>query len=84
MLSTDGRATSASTSITVLSSSMAMLMARLIAVKSFLARQGAGHHDEIAILDGAAPLPMALSIKGRLMTRYSSAAWERGVWGPRM
>eukprot|EP00042_Codosiga_hollandica_P060752 m.921760 g.921760 ORF g.921760 m.921760 type:complete len:435 (-) comp90215_c0_seq1:1760-3064(-) len=84
MRSTDGRATSASTSMTVLSSSAAMLSARLIEVK--LLPSPASALVTIIRLEWlivAAPLPIAFLINGRLMTRYWSPVCERGVCGIR-
>ena len=80
--STEGRATSASTSITVWSSSAAMLIARLIAVK-LLPSPGNALVSMIRLpcSMAAVPLAMALAIKGRLITRYWSARCERGEFG---
>ena len=70
MRKTEGRATSASTSITVWSNSAAMLMARLIDVK-LLPSPGKALVTmmRLPLATGVAPLPMALLIKGRLSTR---------------
>ena len=79
---TEGRATSASTSITVLSSSAAILIAKLIAVK-LLPSPGTELVTMIRLpLSITAPLlPIALLISGRLSTRYWSAMRERGALG---
>ena len=68
---TEGRATSASTSITVLSSSAAMLIARLMAVK-LLPSPGSELVTMIRLpfVIVAPALPMALLMRGRLITRY--------------
>ena len=81
----DGRATSASTSITVWSSSEAMLMARFTEVK-LLPSPGKALviMMRLPCATVAAPLPMALAISGRLMTRYWSAMCERGEIGVTM
>jgi hypothetical protein len=80
--STEGRATSASTSMTVWSSSEAMLIARLIDVK-LLPSPGKALVTMMRFpwATVAAPRPMALAISGRLMTRYWSAVCERGALG---
>ena len=85
MRNTDGRATSASTSITVWSSSAAMLIARLMDVK-LLPSPGSALVTMIRLpcFTVAAPRPMALEISGRLMTRYWSAMWLRGALGVTM
>lgn len=84
MRSTDGRATSASTSMTVLSSSAAMLNARLMDVKLLPSPASAlVTISKLAWLIVAAPLPIAFLISGRLMTRYWSPVCERGVCGIR-
>jgi hypothetical protein len=60
-LSTVGLATSASTSKTVLSISMAMLIARLIAVNVLPSPgQAAGHHDQIATLNKRTGLSLSV------------------------
>src|SRR5438034_1786378 len=85
MRGTDGRATSASISITVLSSSAAMLIARLIAVKLLPSPASAlVTMIRLPCLRMVAPLPMAFVIKGRLITRYWSAARDRGALGVTM
>jgi len=67
----DGRATSASTSITVWSSSLAMLIAKLIDVKLFPSPANAlVTMIRLPCASVDAPLPTALRISGRLMTRY--------------
>src|SRR5579871_226640 len=80
--STEGEMTSPSTSSTVLSISMAMLIARLSATK-VLPSFGMALVTMImfARLIGAAERPCALSISGRLMTRNSLAMRERGMSG---
>ena len=67
----DGRATSASTNITVWSSSAAMLMARLMEVK-LLPSPGKALVTMIKLpcFTIVAPRPIALAIRGRLITRY--------------
>ena len=72
--STEGRATSASTSITVLSSSAAMLIAKFIAVK-LLPSPGTALVTMIKLpfSISVAPFPLAFLMRGRLMTRYWSA-----------
>ena len=82
--SNEGLATSASTSITVWSSSDAMLSARLIDVK-LLPSPGMALVIMIRLpwLTLATPLPIALAISGRLMTRYWSAVCVRGAAGTR-
>ena len=81
----EGRATSASTSITVWSSSEAMLIARFTDVK-LLPSPGKALVTMIRLpcATVAAPLPMALAISGRLMTRYWSAMCDRGEIGVTM
>jgi hypothetical protein len=81
----EGRAKSASTSITVWSSSAAMLMARFTEVK-LLPSPGRALVTMIRLLCATvvAPRPMALAISGRLMTRYWSAMCERGEIGVTM
>ena len=85
ILSTEGLATSASTSITVWSSSAAMLKARLIEVK-LLPSPGRALVTMMRLpcMTVAAPLPTALAMSGRLMTRYWSAMCERGACGVTM
>ena len=57
--------------MTVLSSSVAMLMARLMAVKLFPSPGKAlVTMIRLPLSMMEAPLPMAFAIKGRLMTRY--------------
>jgi hypothetical protein len=81
-LSTEGRPTSASTSITVVSSSAAMLSARFTAVK-VLPSPGSALVTMMRLpcATGVAPLPSALAISGRLMMRYWSAMRLRGAPG---
>ena len=76
--STEGRATSASTSKTVWSSSIAMLMARLIAVK-VLPSPGNALVTMIRLLrlTGRPSLEKAFPINGRLIARNSSATGLR-------
>ena len=67
---TDGRATSASTSITVLSNSVAMLSAKLMAVKLLPSPATAlVTMIRLPFATTEAPLPIALLISGRLITR---------------
>lgn len=78
----DWRATSASTSITVWFSSIARLMARLIAVKVL---PSPGNElvtmMRLPLATSEAPLPVAFSSSGRLMTRNWSVVAERGALG---
>ena len=78
----DGCATSPSTSMTVLSTSIAMLMARLAAT-NVLPSPGIAlvTDDEIAVADRCPPRPCALRMIGRLMTRNSCAIDDCGVIG---
>ena len=80
--SKEGLATSASTSITVLLRSAAILMAMFTAVK-LLPSLGKALPimTRFPFAIGAAPFPMAFWISGRLSTRYSSANWDRGASG---
>src|SRR5512146_1368795 len=81
-LGTDGATTSASTSRTVLSTSMAMLIARLSATKVFPSPGNAlVTMMRLPFARGAPDFPSALRISGRLMTRNSCANCTSGALG---
>jgi hypothetical protein len=80
MRSTDGRATSASTSRTVWSSSVAMLIARLIELK-VLPSPASALVTMMRLACTPALWVVTLRSSGRLMTRYWSAVRVRGASG---
>ena len=84
--STEGRATSASTNITVWSSSAAILIAKLMDVKLLPSPAMAlVTMIKLPCCNLAVPLlPMALLMSGRLITRNWSAMRERGALGTTM